>query len=164
MTLYVSDHSNPAKQSILYFKWMAAEMEEYFQQGDLERKLDYSITAFFDRTESNPFKYQQGYIDVIVQPLLDTWTEFRPVFREELVTMGIDENKKLLEQKIEETKNLILLQQQEKEKGAVDEENDENPFGLPGEGAEAAPTDGDKVADGEQENNNNLLSGTGNDG
>jgi hypothetical protein len=109
MTLYVADHSNPAKQSILYFKWMAAEMEEYFQQGDLERKLDYTITAFFDRTESNPFKYQQGYIDVIVQPLLDTWTEFRPVFREELVTMGIDENKKLLEQKIEETKNLILL-------------------------------------------------------
>lgn len=57
MTMYAADHANPTKSSILYFKWMAAEMEEYFQQGDLERKLDYSITAFFDRTESNPFKY-----------------------------------------------------------------------------------------------------------
>lgn len=75
--------------------------------------------------------------------------------------MGIDENKKLLEQKIEETKNLILLQQQEKEKGTNDEENeDQSAFGLP---EEAAPTDGDKVADGENENKNNLLSGTGND-
>lgn len=38
------------------------------------------------------------------------------MFREELVIQGITENRKLLDQKIEETKNLILLQQQEKEK------------------------------------------------
>lgn len=30
MCLYVADHANPTKTSILYFKWMAAEMEEYF--------------------------------------------------------------------------------------------------------------------------------------
>jgi hypothetical protein len=36
VSLYVSDHSNPCKNSILYFKWMAIEMEEYYQQGDIE--------------------------------------------------------------------------------------------------------------------------------
>jgi len=57
MTLYAADHASPCKNSIQYFKWMASEMEEYYQQGDLERKLDYSITPFFDRTTCNPFKY-----------------------------------------------------------------------------------------------------------
>lgn len=30
MCLYASDHSNPCKQSIIYFKWLASEMEEYY--------------------------------------------------------------------------------------------------------------------------------------
>ena len=57
MTMYAADHANPCKSSLLYFRWMAAEMEEYYQQGDLERKLDYSVTPFFDRQTCNPFKY-----------------------------------------------------------------------------------------------------------
>lgn len=31
MTMYCSDHSAPCKTSVLYFKWMAVEMEEYYQ-------------------------------------------------------------------------------------------------------------------------------------
>ena len=84
-------------------------MEEYYQQGDLERKLDYSLTQFYDRTTCNPFKYQLGYIDVIVLPLFTTWIEFKEVFREECMTKGLEENKKLLEAKVEETKTLQLV-------------------------------------------------------
>ena len=69
ITMYAADHAAPCKPSLLYFKWMAAEMEEYYQQGDLERKLDYTATPFFDRTSSNPFKFQLGYLDVVVMPL-----------------------------------------------------------------------------------------------
>ena len=29
--LYASDHASPTKAPILYFKWLAAEMEEYYQ-------------------------------------------------------------------------------------------------------------------------------------
>lgn len=57
MCLYASDHCNPCKNSIMYFKWMAMEMEEYYQQGDIEQKLGYEVTPFFDRTSCNPFKY-----------------------------------------------------------------------------------------------------------
>jgi hypothetical protein len=85
-------------------------MEEYYQQGDLERKLEFSGTPFFDRTVSNPFKYQLGYIDVVVHPLMTTWADFKPVFFEELVTKGLLENKKLLESKFEDTKNLLKEQ------------------------------------------------------
>lgn len=85
---------------------MSSEMEEYYQQGDLERNLDYTLTAFYDRTSCNPFKYQIGYIDVVVLPLFTTWIEFREAFRDDCITQGLDENRILLEAKIEETKAL----------------------------------------------------------
>ena len=106
MTLYASDHASPCKNSMLYFKWMAAEMEEYYQQGDLERKLDYTVTPFFDRAQCNPFKFQLGYIDVIVKPLFQAYCEFKENLNEDMIEKGIDENRKMLESKIEETKNL----------------------------------------------------------
>lgn len=31
IVLYASDHAAPCKQSISYFRWMANEMEEYYQ-------------------------------------------------------------------------------------------------------------------------------------
>ena len=97
ITMYAADHAAPCKPSLLYFKWMAAEMEEYYQQGDLERKLDYTASPFFDRTLSNPFKFQLGYLDVVVMPLFQIFTEFKDVFREECVVKGLEENRKMLE-------------------------------------------------------------------
>ena len=106
MTMYAADHASPCKTSLLYFKWMAAEMEEYYQQGDLERKLDYTVTPFFDRTTCNPFKFQLGYIDVVVLPLFWTYSEFKEVFRDDCITKGVEENRKMLEIKIDETKHV----------------------------------------------------------
>jgi len=106
MALYCSDHTAPTKSSQLYFKWMAVEMEEYYQQGDLERKLDFTVTPFFDRATCNPFKFQLGYVDVIANSLFETWSEFKPVFREILIVQGLEPNRRLLVQKIEETKTM----------------------------------------------------------
>ena len=107
VVLYCSDHAHPTKTSVLYFKWMAVEMEEYYQQGDLERKLDFTVTPFFDRATCNPFKYQLGYIDVIAQPLFETWSTFKPSFRELLIVEGLEVNRRLLVQKIDETKSMV---------------------------------------------------------
>ena len=82
MALYCSDHAKASKNSQLYFKWMAAECEEFYQQGDLEKKLDFTVTPFFDRATSNPFKFQLGYIDVIATPLFTTWCDFKPGMRD----------------------------------------------------------------------------------
>lgn len=57
LTLFASDHAAPTKNSIIYFRWMANEMEEYYQQGDIEKKLGYTVTPYFDRTTCNPFIY-----------------------------------------------------------------------------------------------------------
>ena len=112
VALYCSDHSAPTKNSVIYFKWMAVEMEEYYQQGDLERKLDFTVTPFFDRATCNPFRYQLGYIDVIALPLFDTFCEFMPSLRDLLITDGLEPNRRLLQQKIDETKSIMAEQNQ----------------------------------------------------
>jgi len=43
---------------------------------------------------------------VIAKPLFSAFCEFKEVFYETMVEQGINENRRLLEQKIEETKNL----------------------------------------------------------
>lgn len=78
IVLYAADHAAPCKGSIAYFRWMANEMEEYYQQGDIEKKLGYTVSPFFDRTTCNPFCYQRGYISVVVEPLYATILEFLP--------------------------------------------------------------------------------------
>ena len=83
---------------------MASEMEEYYQQGDLERKLDLTVTPFFDRATCNPFKYQLGYIDVIVSPVFETFCDFKPALRDIFITDTLEPNRRLLVQKIDETK------------------------------------------------------------
>lgn len=106
--LYASDHSSPCKGSITYFRWMANEMEEYYQQGDIEKKLGYTMTNYFDRTTCNPFLFQRGYIAVVVEPLYQTILEFLPQqCKQDCWTKGLEENKALIEQKIEDTKNVM---------------------------------------------------------
>jgi len=81
------------------------EMEEYYQQGDIEKKMGYNVTPFFDRTTCNPFIYQMGYIEVIVEPLMKVWTEFLPAICKQEVMHGLEENRKLIASKIEQTKS-----------------------------------------------------------
>ena len=51
-----------------------------------------------------------GYIEVVVEPLLNTWIEFLPVaIRQEIMGKGLEENKKLIAMKIEETKSLASI-------------------------------------------------------
>lgn len=118
MCIYVSDHCNPCKSSVMYFKWMALEMEEYYQQGDIEKKLGYTVTEYFDRSTCNPFIFQKGYIEVVVEPLLLVWTNFLanmkedaqkpnsnfPTIEQTVIKKGLEKNKDLINQKILDTK------------------------------------------------------------
>jgi len=105
--LYASDHAAPCKSAITYFKWMHNEMEEYYQQGDIEKKLGYTITQFYDRTTCNPFIYQRGYLNVIVEPLYITILDFLPECRNDCMVNGLEKNKQLLDQKVLETKDIM---------------------------------------------------------
>lgn len=71
-----SDISNPARESSISLKWTSLIMEEFFKQGDEERRIGIPISVFMDRNATNVPKCQLGFIDYIVQPLFEPWTKF----------------------------------------------------------------------------------------
>ena len=63
-----------------------------------------------------------GYIEVVVEPLLQTWVEFLPnVCKQDLIIKGLEENKKLIALKIEETKALGAIHGQNHTDGHSDD-------------------------------------------
>jgi hypothetical protein len=57
-------------------------------------------------------------------PLFSTWCDFKPAFAEDCLNKGLLENKKLLEQKVEETKTLMQMRD-------VPVRSDQNNFNQP---------------------------------
>jgi hypothetical protein len=114
MALRVADYGNALQPSDLYFKWMALFMEELYQQGDIEKHLGMEFSnSFFDRTSTNPYATQLGYIEVLVEPLAEIWCTFIPDIKEDLITKGLEENKQLLRQKDADAVKRLLNSDQE---------------------------------------------------
>lgn len=73
-----ADISNPTKPTFICNLWAGKVMEEFYQQGDEERKQGMPISAFMDRTKPAVAKCQLGFIDFIVGPLFEVWVNFLP--------------------------------------------------------------------------------------
>ena len=73
--LHCADLSNPAKPLPLYIKWCGLVMEEFFQQGDRERKMNMDISPMCDRNNAAIEKTQVGFIDFVVRPVWETWAD-----------------------------------------------------------------------------------------
>jgi len=73
-----ADISNPTKSTFLCNAWATRVMEEFFRQGDEERRQLLPISAFMDRTKPSEAKCQLGFIDFIVGPLFEVWVNFLP--------------------------------------------------------------------------------------
>ncbi|KAJ3088123.1 High affinity cAMP-specific 3',5'-cyclic phosphodiesterase 7A, partial [Quaeritorhiza haematococci] len=71
-----ADISNPAKATELSVKWTANIMEEFFRQGDEERRLGLPVSMFMDRNNTVISKCQVGFIDYIVSPLYEVWDTY----------------------------------------------------------------------------------------
>lgn len=109
MALRVADYGNALQPTDLYFKWMALFMEELYQQGDIEKHLGMEFSnVFYDRTSTNPYSTQLGYIEVLVEPIALVWCDFIPDIKDDLITKGLEENKALLKQKDAEAVRRLL--------------------------------------------------------
>ncbi|XP_076333915.1 3',5'-cyclic-AMP phosphodiesterase 4B-like isoform X3 [Tachypleus tridentatus] len=73
--IHCSDLSNPTKHLELYKKWVDLLMEEFYQQGDKERKQGLDISPMCDRYNTNVEKSQIEFIDYFVHPLWETWAD-----------------------------------------------------------------------------------------
>lgn len=74
--------------------------EEMFLQGDMERKLGFVPRHENDRSVANPFVYWKGYLDVVVEPLLELWTSFLPELADDMLEKGLSVNRKEVEEKM----------------------------------------------------------------
>ncbi|KAJ3285755.1 High affinity cAMP-specific 3',5'-cyclic phosphodiesterase 7A [Blyttiomyces sp. JEL0837] len=71
-----ADVNNPAKPSESCRHWTELIMEEFFRQGDDEKKKGVPVSMFMNRETTDIPKCQIGFIDFIVHPLFEAWSGF----------------------------------------------------------------------------------------
>ena len=76
ISIKCADISNVCKNSRLSMKWTHLIMEEFFGQGDEERKLRMPVSPLMDRYNISVSKCQLGFIDFIVFPLYEHWAKY----------------------------------------------------------------------------------------
>ncbi|KAJ3200485.1 hypothetical protein HDU82_008877 [Entophlyctis luteolus] len=75
MAIKCADLNNPTKSHELCKQWAFRIMEEFFQQGDRERLNGLNVSMFMDRKETSIPKCQIGFIDILVTPLFESWSQ-----------------------------------------------------------------------------------------
>ncbi|KAJ3142635.1 cAMP-specific 3',5'-cyclic phosphodiesterase 4D, partial [Irineochytrium annulatum] len=70
-----ADLSNPTRGLEISKKWAVLVLEEFFNQGERERELGLPVSMFMDRAETNIPKCQMGFIDLMVEPLFEVWSQ-----------------------------------------------------------------------------------------
>ncbi|KAI9362045.1 hypothetical protein DFJ73DRAFT_620890 [Zopfochytrium polystomum] len=75
MAIKCADLNNPTKTTNQCKNWAYRVMEEFFKQGDKERLMGLPVSKFMDRNDTNIPKCQLGFIDIMVRPLFDAWSQ-----------------------------------------------------------------------------------------
>ena len=76
--VHSSDVSNPAKDIAIYSVWTKLVMQEFFNQGDLEKNEGLPVSYLCDRSTVDVPKSQVGFINFIVLPLFKTISFYFP--------------------------------------------------------------------------------------
>ncbi|XP_068617682.1 uncharacterized protein [Battus philenor] len=76
IALKCADISNPCRPWEISKKWSLKVCEEFFRQGDYERKLNLPVTALCDRHNTSIPKIQTGFLKFVVTPLVSEWHRF----------------------------------------------------------------------------------------
>ena len=92
MLIHSADISNPAKPSKISQQWTDKVYEEFFRQGDLEKKLGIPISMMCDRLTTNVNQAMIGFISFVVMPTIDILYNILPELPE--YSKNIQENLK----------------------------------------------------------------------
>lgn len=76
--IHAADISNPAKIEFVYKKWVDLVFEEFFYQGDLEKKEGLQVSMLCDRSSTSIVKAQIGFIKFVVKPTFEMLTHISP--------------------------------------------------------------------------------------
>ena len=83
--LHLADISGQAKGGSLFLLWTDRCMEEFFQQGDEETKLDLPISPNCDRKTVIPSESQVGFIQFVIEPAYEVLGMYIPYVQETIL-------------------------------------------------------------------------------
>ena len=86
--VHAADLSNPMKPLHLYLNWMRRINEEFWLQGDEEKKRNLPVSVMCDRTTTKLPESQAGFISFIVKPFVSAFSILLP----EVWMERLDEN------------------------------------------------------------------------
>jgi hypothetical protein len=78
MIIHTADISNAGKPPLISEEWTKRVYEEFFIQGDMEKKLNLPVSNFCDRDTTNINKAMIGFIQFVVGPTIDLLTNLVP--------------------------------------------------------------------------------------
>ena len=76
--IHSADVSNPTKPMDIYKQWAHRCVDEFFKQGDMEKRLGIPVSFNCDRDTVSLPQSQLGFMDAIVSPLFSVVCEFFP--------------------------------------------------------------------------------------
>jgi hypothetical protein len=128
--IHSADVSNPSKPLNIYKHWAKRCIDEFFKQGDMEKKLGIPVSFNCDRETVSLAQSQLGFIDAIVFPLftvlvelfedldfaIDNLKKNREYFK------GLKENNSNHEKKIK--KNEIIKEEKDDEEKSYEKSED----------------------------------------
>ncbi|XP_056283896.1 cAMP-specific 3',5'-cyclic phosphodiesterase 7B-like isoform X2 [Pseudoliparis swirei] len=76
IALKCADVCNPCRVWELSRQWSERVCEEFYRQGDLERKFDMEISPLCNQQADSVPAIQIGFISFIVEPLFEEWQRF----------------------------------------------------------------------------------------
>ena len=100
--LHCSDISNPTKKNDIYIKWTHLVIQEFHNQGDLEKQEKLPISFMCDRDNFNLPKSQIGFLSNIIFPCFSLLVLMAPDL--DYTLKNLDENLKKWQQELEEKK------------------------------------------------------------
>eukprot|EP00581_Thalassiosira_minuscula_P009892 CAMPEP_0183709712 /NCGR_PEP_ID=MMETSP0737-20130205/5701_1 /TAXON_ID=385413 /ORGANISM="Thalassiosira miniscula, Strain CCMP1093" /LENGTH=509 /DNA_ID=CAMNT_0025937879 /DNA_START=366 /DNA_END=1895 /DNA_ORIENTATION=+ len=113
--LHVADISNPAKPGEIFVEWCDRCLNEFFAQGDAEKKALMPVSPMCDRELTVKSDSQMGFIKFIVRPSFVTMSDLMPRVVDEILPV-LESNLKYWEdQKLQE---MDVLKTEEKKAAA----------------------------------------------
>jgi hypothetical protein len=77
LCIKVADLSAPMRPGDVHKQWTDRLLEEFYQQGEEERKRGFPVSAYMDRTHPQVAKLQDSFIAHVVSPLADVMNQTR---------------------------------------------------------------------------------------
>ncbi len=76
MCIKSADICHPARAMYIYLRWTKCLLEEFFLQGDEEKRMGIEVSPNCDRENLDAADCQRSFINFLVKPLFKSWVSF----------------------------------------------------------------------------------------